>query len=163
MSFNFFLKSTAILSLCLSVTSLSIRDAFASSNNAMTTTHVMDTSAFPNNGRANFATHRFQLHVVGKSLNALEITIPNGIYAIKEVEIKDNAGRLVNVETSFHKQQINLDFAQPVTEKTILLIKLKGVNTRGIAKTWQYHLSGKLDNISEFIPLGTVRIQTHEG
>lgn len=123
--------------------------------------HLIHSGAHPNNEQFQFATHHFEVHVEGRQLEQLVISLPKGITVKNGVVVKDDSGEKVDAEVEANKQQIVIDFVQPVSAGTILSVDMKGIKKFGAQSIWLYPVSSKSVGLNTYIPLGLARIHTY--
>lgn len=134
----------------------------ASSEEISNATHIEHSGV--HSSAMKFGLHHFELHVQGRDLKELSIDLPKRIRKIREIEVTDREGRKIESTISISDREAKIVFARPVSKGTILSVKLMGVKPRSrFGHVWLYRLSGQMVGLNpENIPLGTVRIQTHD-
>lgn len=123
--------------------------------------HLGNGGASPNNARARFATHHFEVHIQGKALSELSINLPEGVSIPKEIEVKNQSGQKINAKVSVNNRTATIAFAQPIPLETTLLINMRGVKTPGYSKTWIYQVYGKMIGLTSEIALGPAWVRTY--
>lgn len=123
--------------------------------------HLIHSSAHPSNTQFQFATHHFEVHVEGRQLEQLVISLPKGITVKNGVVVKDDSGKKIDTEVEASKQQIVIKFAQPASSGTILSVDMKGIKKFGPQRIWLYPVSSRSVGLNAYIPLGLARIHTY--
>ncbi len=123
-------------------------------------THLGDSGARPNRVRVLSATHYFEVHVEGKPLSQLSVVLLKGVNASKDVVVTDQSGQQLNATYSVDAGEMNIDFAQPVSAGTNLLVSLKNVKSpfprRRHMLLYPVHI--RSFGIPGEIPLGLARV-----
>lgn len=123
--------------------------------------HLINSAAIPNNAIPTGATHKIEVHVQGKPLAGLSITIPDEVKIDGGIEVKNQSGEKIPATVSINNKQAKISFSQPVEPDTKLSILMKDVVTPGYAETWLYRTDAKIVGFNEEIPLGISQIQTY--
>jgi hypothetical protein len=127
--------------------------------------HLVKTAAIPNTTYATDATHKFEVHVQGKPLEALTINLPEGLKIDRGIEVNNQSGQKIPTTLSINGQKATVAFSQPIDPETKLSILMRGVNTQtyepGYGATWQYQVYAKKVGFTQEIPLGLAQIQTY--
>jgi hypothetical protein len=120
--------------------------------------------AHPNNARTPNATHHFEIYIRGFDLSELSIEVPEGININegKGIEVTNQLGQSIESQVSINGRKVTLAFPEIVAAGTTLSIKLKNIHVQNSRKRiWLYHISGKMANTNQEIPLGVREIRTY--
>ena len=123
--------------------------------------HLIGSAATPNRAGFQGATHRFDLHVQGRTLSEIAIAIPDDLSIRGGIEVKNQSGQKIETQVSVNNQRATLVFSQPVAPDTTISIYMHGINTPGYSRNWGYIISGKMVGVNAEMPLGRVGIQTY--
>ncbi|WP_293133621.1 DUF2808 domain-containing protein [Microcoleus sp. bin38.metabat.b11b12b14.051] len=123
--------------------------------------HLVGSAATPNRAGFQGATHRFDVHVQGRSLSEIAIALPDDLSIRGGIEVKNQSGQKIESQVSVNNQRATVVFAQPVAPDTTISIYMRGINTPGYSRNWGYVISAKMVGINAEMPLGRVGIQTY--
>lgn len=125
-------------------------------------THLHSGAVLPRNARVPYATYRVRLHVEGKPLNQLIITLPEQFKVKQGVEVSNQLDQIVSTTTSQAGNVVTINFAQPVAPETLLRVDLIRVSTSEyLGRTWLLSVSARSEGMISVIPIGTIQIQTY--
>jgi hypothetical protein len=123
--------------------------------------HIDGSNAIPQNASARSATFKIDVHVEGKSLSSLAITIPEEI-SVGGVEVMDGSGKTVETITTIKDKKIAIAFTNPVAPESHLQVRLNGVSNRWHrSNTWMFPMSAQVGGMSGYLPLGLALIHTY--
>lgn len=150
----------AVLTLMLIVATATV--GFANTEETLNASRVVHSEVHPSTYK--FGLHHFELLVQRRDLKELSIAFPKRIRKVRDIEVTDKEGRKIESTNTISEREAKIVFAQPVSTGTILSVKLKGVRPRTrFGHVWIYRLSGQMVGLNPVdIPLGIVRIQTHD-
>ena len=123
--------------------------------------HLIGSAATPNRAGFQGATHRFDVHVQGRTLSEIAIALPDDLSIRGGIEVKNQSGQKIETQVSVKNQKATVVFAQPVAADTTISIYMRGIQTPGYSRNWGYAISGKMVGVNAEIPLGRVGIQTY--
>lgn len=90
-------------------------------------THLGDSGARPDRAYVLGATHYFEVHVEGKPLSQVSISLPEILNLRDDVVVSDQSGQRLDTTVSINTKKVIVDFAQPVSAGTNLLVSFKEV------------------------------------
>lgn len=133
---------------------------------AMTIASVPSAEAFTsvNNSRisgARYMNHSLNFQVERGNLTGLNITLPEQIRDLDEVQIFDQTGEMIAAEINIHEDLVSINFDRPIASGSKLVLKIQGANGRYLpGDTLFYRVSAQKEGLSQPIPLraATVRI-----
>lgn len=123
--------------------------------------HLLDSVAYPANGRAQNATHQIKVHVQGKALSELLIDLPEEVNITDGIEVKNQLGKTIPTTVSIKDRRATVVFYKPIAPETILSIALRGVETPGYDNNWLYGIYVKKVGLNAEIPLSIAQITTY--
>ena len=134
--------------LAMSVASVPVAEAFTSVNNSRIS-------------GAGYMNHSLNFQVERGNLIGLNITLPEQVRDLDEVQIFYQTGEMIAAETDINDGLVSINFDRPVAPGNKLTLKFKGVNGRYLpGDSLSYRVSAQKEGLSQPIPLrsATVRI-----
>ena len=123
--------------------------------------HLIGSAATPNRAGFQGATHRFDVHVQGRTLSEIAIALPDDLSIKGGIDVKNQSNQKIETQVSVKNQKATVVFAQPVAPDTTISIHMRGIHTPRYSRNWGYEISGKMVGINAEMPLGRVGIQTY--
>ncbi len=123
-------------------------------------THLGGSGARPDRAYVLSATHYFEVHVDGKSLAQLSVVLPQGINVRNGIVVTDQSGQKLDATSSVNNRKVIVDFAQPVSAGTNLLVSIEDVKSPfpRRRRILLYPIYVRSLGMAEQVPLGLARI-----
>lgn len=106
------------------------------------------------------STHFIRVAVIGMALQDLKVSIPSQMEQFDRVRVVDQSGREIPTKTALSKEQLAINFDQPVAPGSYVEVQFAGVQMRtandGILF---YGVTGQRVGLRGDIPIGTARVQ----
>ncbi len=112
---------------------------------------------FPNGGFSP-TRYSFSFHVTGRTLTELSLTTPEGIRLGEDIVIADETGKPVLTKIAVQGLNTTILFSEPIKVESKLRININTIKAINNFSIWELVISGKLDDIKEYIPLQTLRM-----
>lgn len=123
-------------------------------------THLDGSGARPDRAYVLSATHYFEVHVAGQPLSQLSVALPKEINVRDDVVVTDQSGQKLDTTFSVNDRKVSIDFAQPVSVGTNLLVSFKNVKNPmpRRRRILLYPVYMKSVGMAGEIPLGLARV-----
>lgn len=128
--------------------------------NSVKVTHLSDSGARPDRAYALSATHYFKVHIEGRSLSQISVALPKVIKVKNGVVVTDQAGQKLDTTSSVDDRRVIVDFAQPVSAGTNLLVSIEDIKSPfpRRRRILLYPVYTRSAGMTREVPLGLARI-----